>query len=52
MEISEKLFEKWRGIMVRLYGFENPTDAEVREFASDLTKYFEVILEDSLITKK
>ena len=37
--------------MIKTYGYENPTNAEVREFASDLTKYFEVIVEDSLTSK-
>jgi len=45
MELSEKLFEKWNSLMIRKYGFENPTRAEVLEFASDLTRFYEILLE-------
>jgi hypothetical protein len=46
MELSEKLFEKWFGLMVRKYGYTNPTRSEVLEFASDLTKFYEILAED------
>ena len=44
-KLSKELLEKWRSLMVRKYNFDNPTDKEVLEFSSDLTKYFEVLLE-------
>lgn len=50
--LSKELLEKWRSLMVRKYNFDNPTDKEVLEFASDLTKYFEVILETDQPTDK
>lgn len=51
MELSEKLFQKWSDLMIRKYGYTNPTRPEVFEFASDLTRYFEVLAEDNLMQK-
>ena len=43
--LSKDLFEKWKSLMIEKYNFDNPTDREVLEFASDLTKYFNLLLE-------
>lgn len=37
--------------MIRKYGYTNPTHPEVLEFAEDLTRYFEVLVEDNLTPK-
>ena len=49
MELSPELFEKWASLMVRKYGFESPTRQEILDFASDLVKFCEVLLEDDPI---
>ena len=49
--VTEKLFEKWNSLMIRKYGFENPTRAEVLEFASKLTRFYEILLEDDPVPK-
>jgi len=46
MELSEELFKKWASLMVRKYGFQSPSRQEVLEFASDLVRFCEVLLED------
>jgi len=46
MELSEELFEKWKSLMERKYGFQSPSHQEVLEFSSDLVKFCEVLLED------
>jgi len=51
MELSEKLFEKWNSLMIRKYGFENPTRQEVLEFASKLTRFYEILLEEDPVQK-
>lgn len=43
--LSKELLEKWKSLMVRKYNFDNPTDKEATEFASDLTRYFDLLLE-------
>jgi len=48
---SEELYQKWKSLMERKYGYTNPTREEVFEFVTDLTKFFEVILEDGQIFK-
>lgn len=48
MELSEKLFKKWQDLMIRKYGYANPTRPEVLDFAEDLTRYFQVIIEDDM----
>lgn len=47
MELSEELFKKWADLMIRKYGYTNPTRLEVFEFAEDLTRYFELLAKDN-----
>lgn len=46
MEPSEELFKKWESLMIRQYGYQSPSRQEVLEFASDLVRFCEVLLED------
>ena len=48
MVLSEELFKKWEDLMIRKYGYTNPTRQEILEFSEDLTRYFQVIVEDDL----
>lgn len=48
MELSEKLFQKWKDLMIKKYGFRNPARSEVVEFASALTRYFKALTEELL----
>ncbi|MGD0577179.1 MAG: hypothetical protein ABSA74_03840 [Candidatus Staskawiczbacteria bacterium] len=51
MELSEKLFEKWKDLMIRKYAYTDPTRQEVLEFASKLTRFYEILLENDSVQK-
>lgn len=36
--------EKWKKLLEKNYGFENPTQKEVFEFANTLTNFFDLLL--------